>query len=208
MGYGVPHTSRFIVTVVLALSAGLSTHFLGGSAAASGHIPLPLAREHPIRFAATGGVAVLVMVLALGYVFYVRGEERLAPAESLFEVLENERYPKNRRIQAFRDLRGQSDWPVPFHRATPRSTRTALPVKPADSLGADDQDARPAVRRRGAAACRGNTPRSRRRPGRSAFSRRRRRPRSTAKAAPKPGPADGRLPPRPPRSGARAGRRP
>lgn len=105
MGFEVPTTSRFIVTVVLALGSGLSVHFLGGSAAVSGYIPLPLAKEHPVRFAATGALAVLVIILALGYLLYVRGEEPLAPAKSLFEILEDEGQPKARRLGALQDLR-------------------------------------------------------------------------------------------------------
>jgi hypothetical protein len=68
----IPMTSRFIVVAFLALSVGLSSTFLGGTAAAKGGITLPFFRESPMSFAVTGGIAVFVIVLMLGYVLYVR----------------------------------------------------------------------------------------------------------------------------------------
>jgi hypothetical protein len=57
---------------VLALGAALSGSFLGGSAAAEGKIPLPFVKDHPIAFSAGGGVAILVIVLVIGYYIYIR----------------------------------------------------------------------------------------------------------------------------------------
>jgi hypothetical protein len=68
----IPMTSRFIVVAFLAISVGLSSTFLGGTAAAKGVITLPFIRESPMSFAVTGGIAVFVIVLMLGYVLYMR----------------------------------------------------------------------------------------------------------------------------------------
>ncbi len=70
LGFHVPDNSRFLVVVVLALGSGLSVNFLGGSFAAKGNIPLPFAKEHPVKFAATGGGAITVIVLILGNLLY------------------------------------------------------------------------------------------------------------------------------------------
>jgi len=67
----VPCDSRFLVVVVLALGAALSASFLGGDAAAKGHLPIPFAKSHPIQFSAVGGVAVLLIVLLAGQQLYV-----------------------------------------------------------------------------------------------------------------------------------------
>lgn len=71
-GYQVPPDSRFLVVVVLAFGAALSVSFLGGNAAAEGKIPIPFFKDHPIAFSATGGVAILIIVLLIGYWTYVR----------------------------------------------------------------------------------------------------------------------------------------
>ena len=62
-GQEVPCNSRFLIGLVLSFGAALATAFLGGSAAAKGNIPLPYAKTHPVQFSATGGVAVLVIVM-------------------------------------------------------------------------------------------------------------------------------------------------
>jgi hypothetical protein len=67
-GYQVPHDSRFLVGLVVALGGSLAVTFLGGEMAASGKIPL--AAQHPLKFSATGGVATLVVLLALMHYFY------------------------------------------------------------------------------------------------------------------------------------------
>jgi hypothetical protein len=71
-GHPVPASGRFLVICVLAFGAAASGSFLGGQAAASGNIPLPGAQNHPIAFTAAGGVAILVIVLLVGYFAYVR----------------------------------------------------------------------------------------------------------------------------------------
>lgn len=65
-GHPVPKDSRFLVVIVLGLTGGLSAGVLGGSASARGVIPLPLAKEHPLTIAVTGGIAALVILLVLG----------------------------------------------------------------------------------------------------------------------------------------------
>jgi hypothetical protein len=72
IGHPVPPNGRFLVVAVLGLGAALSGGFLGGDAATKGNIPLPFAKEHPIAFSASGGVAILVIVLLIGYYVYVR----------------------------------------------------------------------------------------------------------------------------------------
>jgi hypothetical protein len=71
-GREIPITSRFIVIAFLALSIGLSSTFLGGTAAAKGTISLPFFKEAPMSFAVTGGIAVFIIVLVLGYALYAR----------------------------------------------------------------------------------------------------------------------------------------
>ncbi|HEX8131040.1 MAG TPA: hypothetical protein VF527_18200 [Pyrinomonadaceae bacterium] len=68
----IPTTSRFILVAFLALSVGLSSTFLGGTAAAKGAISLPFFKEAPMSFALTGGMAVFVIVMVLGYALYIR----------------------------------------------------------------------------------------------------------------------------------------
>ena len=70
-GYTLPGNAKYLIVIVLALSGGLSTAFLGGSASARGSIPLPHAQEHPIRYAITGGIAVLVLLLILGRLLFL-----------------------------------------------------------------------------------------------------------------------------------------
>jgi hypothetical protein len=71
LGREVPDGSKFLVTAVFALGCALSATFLGGDAVASGKIPF-LADKSPLAISATGGIAVLVIVLVLGYYFYVK----------------------------------------------------------------------------------------------------------------------------------------
>jgi hypothetical protein len=68
----IPTTSRFILVAFLALSIGLTSTFLGGTATAKGAMSLPFFTESPMSFAVTGGIAVFVIVLVLGNLFYVR----------------------------------------------------------------------------------------------------------------------------------------
>jgi len=71
-GREIPSTSRFIFVAFLALSFGLSSTFLGGTAAAKGAISLPFFKEEPMSFAVTGGIAVSVIIMILGYITYIR----------------------------------------------------------------------------------------------------------------------------------------
>jgi hypothetical protein len=70
-GYNVPANSRFVVVVVLAFGTALSFAFFGGTAAAHGSIPIPFSEQKPIAFSVTGGIAVFIIVLALGYYLYL-----------------------------------------------------------------------------------------------------------------------------------------
>lgn len=67
-GHTVPRDSRFLVHLVFALSASFCAAALGGEAAASGKIPL--FKKNPLAFSATGGIAVLIIILALLHWFY------------------------------------------------------------------------------------------------------------------------------------------
>jgi hypothetical protein len=70
-GRTIPCSARFLVVVVLALGAAMASAFIGGSAAAKGSIPLPYHAASPIRFGVGGGVAVLILVLVIGWWLYV-----------------------------------------------------------------------------------------------------------------------------------------
>ena len=71
MGHEVPEAQRFLVVIVLALSGGLSAGFLGGNASARGSIPIHAAQEHPVRFAFTGGIATLILLLIVGRALFL-----------------------------------------------------------------------------------------------------------------------------------------
>jgi thiol:disulfide interchange protein len=68
LGHQVPKESRSLVSLIFALGAALAVTFLGGNVAASGKIPI--AEEYPISFSATGGVATLIILLALMHYYY------------------------------------------------------------------------------------------------------------------------------------------
>jgi hypothetical protein len=69
LGKEIPQNTRFIVIVVMALGLALSFAFIGGSAAASGK--LPVFKNSPVKFSAGGGIAVFVIVLLLGKLVYM-----------------------------------------------------------------------------------------------------------------------------------------
>ena len=64
------NTERFVIIAIVAFGAALASGFLGGEAAAKGSIPFKFATKHPFTFSLTGGVAVFVIVFALGSVLY------------------------------------------------------------------------------------------------------------------------------------------
>jgi hypothetical protein len=69
-GHSVPRDARYLVIIVLALSAAVSAAFIGGNASARGVIPVSTLNEHPLAVAFTGGIAVLIALLLLGsYLF-------------------------------------------------------------------------------------------------------------------------------------------
>lgn len=69
--HGVPCAGRFPAVAVLALGVALGLSFIGGAATAQGTLPLPGSWK-PVRFAVAGGVASLVIVLLIGWLFYAR----------------------------------------------------------------------------------------------------------------------------------------
>ena len=72
-GYEVPKDSRFLVVVVMALGAALSSAFLGGHAAINGKIPFPaksIYKGNTMKFSATGGIGVFIISMIVGYLFY------------------------------------------------------------------------------------------------------------------------------------------
>jgi hypothetical protein len=64
-GRSVPPNARLLVMVVLAIGIALSASFLGGTASASGKLPLP-GNMDPVAFGVAGGIAVFVIVLLIG----------------------------------------------------------------------------------------------------------------------------------------------
>jgi hypothetical protein len=70
-GHEVPAGSKFLVVVVLAMGAAFSAGVLGGEATARGKIPF-LANQNPLTISTTGGIAVLLIMLIVGYYFYVK----------------------------------------------------------------------------------------------------------------------------------------
>lgn len=67
-GHQVPAESRFLVSLVFSLGASLAVAFLGGDMAATGKIPI--FKESPLTFSATGGVATLIVLLVTLHHFY------------------------------------------------------------------------------------------------------------------------------------------
>jgi len=66
----VPEDAKFFVVAVLALGMAGSFGFVGGSAMAEGKIPLPGSKKHPVVYSIAGGVAVFLIVFALGMWLY------------------------------------------------------------------------------------------------------------------------------------------
>lgn len=65
-GHPIPQGSTYLVAIFLALSAGLSSGFLGGHAVAEGHIPMLGSPKSNLKYGATGGIAAFIIVLFLG----------------------------------------------------------------------------------------------------------------------------------------------
>lgn len=81
-GHEIPNNSRFPVVAILALTVGMAAGFIGGSATIRGHLSLiglkPASKF--TTFSATGGIGALVLVMTLGYAFYVKpGAEPAVP---------------------------------------------------------------------------------------------------------------------------------
>jgi hypothetical protein len=72
-GFSIPKTERYLPIIVLSLGLALASSFLGGYALARGKMPLPFAKDSPIKFSVTGGIAVFIITFALGYWFYCTG---------------------------------------------------------------------------------------------------------------------------------------
>ncbi|POF27772.1 hypothetical protein [Roseibium marinum] len=64
-GHEVPCRSTNLVNIVLSFGAAMSVAFIGGNAAAKGHLPLPGLKNTPMIVSASGGIAVLVIMLIL-----------------------------------------------------------------------------------------------------------------------------------------------
>jgi hypothetical protein len=73
-GHEVPPGSRFLVVIVLALGLSIGSAFLGGAAAVEGRVPIPFAKNHPLAVSLTGGIAVFVIVLLIGYYTFIKGD--------------------------------------------------------------------------------------------------------------------------------------
>jgi hypothetical protein len=85
-GKSVPPESRILVVAVLAIGIALSASFLGGTASASGKLPLPWSM-HPVTFSIVGGSAVFVIVFLIGYASYVRaGEDTVILAGTVLDA--------------------------------------------------------------------------------------------------------------------------
>jgi hypothetical protein len=69
-GHPVPDASKFPVLIVFALGSALSASFLTGHASMSGQIPF--GDKNPVAVSAGGGIAVLFIILILGYTIYLR----------------------------------------------------------------------------------------------------------------------------------------
>ncbi len=71
LGHEIPPTAKFPVLAVFALGCAFSVSFLTGDAVASGKIPF-FGNQNPLAISATGGVAVLIIILTIGYYIYLK----------------------------------------------------------------------------------------------------------------------------------------
>lgn len=67
-----PGPATFAHIFVSAFGTALSAAFLGGDAAAKGHLPIPFLNNNPLAVSATGGIAVFIIVLLLGSILFLR----------------------------------------------------------------------------------------------------------------------------------------
>jgi hypothetical protein len=70
-GVSIQQDTKPILVLFFAFGCALSTAFLGGFAIAEGKIKVPVVENNTIKFSAGGGIAVLVVVLLLGYWIFV-----------------------------------------------------------------------------------------------------------------------------------------
>jgi hypothetical protein len=85
-GKSVPPDSRILVVAVLAIGIALSASFLGGTASASGKLPLPWGLD-PLSFSVAGGIAVFVTVFLIGYLSYVKvGDDTVTLAGTVLDA--------------------------------------------------------------------------------------------------------------------------
>jgi uncharacterized protein (TIGR02594 family) len=72
MGFSIRLQTRPLVVFILAIGMAFAFATLGGSAVASGALPLPSGIDSPIKFALGGGIATFTVILILGHFLYVR----------------------------------------------------------------------------------------------------------------------------------------
>ena len=66
-GYSVPDSAKYLVIIVLALSGGLATGFLGGQVAARGSMPIStIVLGHSVKFSVTGGIGTAISDAGFG----------------------------------------------------------------------------------------------------------------------------------------------
>lgn len=70
--HSIPCSGRFPVLIVLAFGSAMAFSFIGGSAAAKGQVPLPFGLQTPVQFGVGGGIAVIIVVLLIGWALYVK----------------------------------------------------------------------------------------------------------------------------------------
>lgn len=103
-GKEIPSSSRFILIMTFAFGSGLSTHFIGGKAAAEGKIPIPFIKDHPITFSVTGGIAVIIIIMLLGNQLYTLENEDKDPEQSMLEKVENTNLANEERRRLIKEI--------------------------------------------------------------------------------------------------------
>jgi len=69
-GYSAPENARMVLVFIIAAGLAMGTAFLGTDASAQGRIPIPFAKNSPVTFSITGGAAVFIVVMLVGYYVY------------------------------------------------------------------------------------------------------------------------------------------